>query len=130
MIDRAHWIDKNKLIKFIIDCQVCPKLNELSLSFSLTSRKPSILHLSSLLRFQLQGKLFDPQVILLKNCRTEKMEEFQIDLTMLWMSSILTLELQVFSNLIHISSFVSAYPFHLGLVLTILITKCSWPCET
>ena len=37
MIDRAHWIDKDKLIKFIIDCQVSSKLNELLLSFSLIS---------------------------------------------------------------------------------------------
>lgn len=42
MIDRAHWIDKDKLIKFIIDCQVGPKLNELLLSFSLTSWKLGI----------------------------------------------------------------------------------------
>lgn len=37
MIDRAHWIDKDKLIKFIIDCQVSSKLIKLLTQASVSS---------------------------------------------------------------------------------------------
>ena len=58
------------------------------------------------------------------------MEEFQIGLMMLLMSSIHTLESLVSSKLSPSLSPPPQYTFHLWSVLIIYINKCPWKCET
>lgn len=89
MIDRVHWINKEKLVQFIIDCQVwmgysvdsdctCWELWAVSPVFYFCMFVWMLLSFSEMLYF-------------VENLRIRKMGVYLIDRTMPWMSTILTL---------------------------------------
>lgn len=88
MIDRVHWINKDKLVKFILDCQVSLSGN----GFFQTSGEPEFVNLLpyGVLNSRVAAKTL--LHLIFHICRTWKMEEFQIDLMMPLMSSIHILE--------------------------------------
>lgn len=78
MIDRVHWIDKDKLIRFILDCQVSSQI----ISFVKINTENLSLYNNH-------------NTISYCKYRIRRKVEFQIDQMMLLTYFILTLELQV-----------------------------------
>ena len=80
MIDRVHWINKEKLVKFILDCQVLSEVNQLlDLPYHHSKNSGEIEVLTPMCSVDFC------------NPRMSKMEEFQTDQMMRLMFTILTL---------------------------------------